>query len=114
MLKHWQSIPEKYVEEIAMYEHCDRDGHDRVIHVVEDQAMEWTQENLIEVNIDKTKKMVICFQRKELDVAQIIMQSSQIERVAAFKLLGIIFNNWLTWNKHVDYICQKPQQDYVF
>ncbi len=56
MPKHWQSIPEKYVDETAMYEDCDRDGHDREIHVVEDQAMEWTQENLMEVKIDKIKK----------------------------------------------------------
>ncbi len=89
-----------------MYEDCDTDGHDRKIEVAADEAMKCIFENLMEVNIDNIKGMVVYFGSKELDVAQIIKQGRQIERVAEFKLLGIIFNNRLTWDGHVDYICQ--------
>ncbi len=81
----------KYVDDSTVYEDCDKDGHDSKIQVAADQAMEWTQENLMEVNTDKTKEIVVYFGRKELEVPQIIMQDSQIERVSGLKLLGIIF-----------------------
>ncbi len=56
-----------------MYEDCDRDGHDSKIQVAADQAMECTQENLMKVNTDKAKEIVVYFVRKELEVPQIII-----------------------------------------
>ncbi len=61
----------------------------------------------MEANTDKTKDIMVYFGRKELEVPQIIMQDSQIERVFEFKLIGIIFNKQLTWDGHVDHICKK-------
>ncbi len=68
----------------------------------------------MEVNTDKTKEMVVYFDRKELEVLQIIMQGSQTERLSEFKLLGIIFKKQLTWDGHVDYICKKSSTRLYF
>ncbi len=67
----------KYVDDSTIYEDCDRDGHDSKIQVAADQAMEWTQENLMKVNTDKAKAMVAYFGRKELKIPQIIMWKVQ-------------------------------------
>ena len=57
----------------------------------------------------KTKEMVIHF-GKTLnceDVSSLTFSNSIIERVTSFKLLGVIFNNKLTWSDHVSYIISK-------
>ncbi len=47
-------------------------------------------------------------------VTQISMHGCQIKRVSEFRLLGISFNNWLTWYGQVGYTCQKASTRLYF
>ncbi len=64
------------------------------------------------LNIKKTKEMVIHIGLKSSvsDVPMLEVQEQHIERVATFKLLGVIFNSKLTWDDHVAYIVGKASK----
>jgi hypothetical protein len=97
----------KFVDDAALWEICDRAGEQSKIQKAADQASEWTQKNLMEENTDKTKELVIYFGKKELAIKPITMRGAEIERVHVFKELGLMINDKLTWEDHIDYICRK-------
>ncbi len=97
----------KYVDDSTIWEVCDRKGEDSQIQPAANQTIEWTENNLMETNTDKTKDMVIYYGKRELIAPPIMMNGYEIERVSTSKLLGVILNDTLTWRDHVDYICRK-------
>ncbi len=54
--------------------------------------------------------MVIYIGKKTLTLLPILMCGKPIELVSKFKLLGIFFNNKLTWDVQVEYVCSKPSR----
>ena len=70
---------------------------------------DWTRLNHMRINESKTKEMLIYFGSKyNPDVVRnITINSVDIERVATFKLLGVMFSNDLSWTEHVHYILKK-------
>lgn len=67
----------------------------------------WSKDNNLNPNPTKTKEMIIKFTQSELQLNPILLNDLEIERVDKSKLLGIIINNKLTWNDHVEYIYTK-------
>ena len=58
--------------------------------------------------------MLTYFGRKQLLPDPIVMNNHVIERVFEFKPLGIYFNNKLTWDDHINFICQKASKCLYF
>jgi len=61
------------------------------------------------VNWNKTKEMLLGSITKQSipDLSVDAMSSTVIHRVRSFKLLGVIIEDNLKWNNHVDFICKK-------
>ena len=97
----------KYVDDSTIWEVCNRDGSDSVLQTAADQASQWTDENNMILNTDKTKIMEIYFGKKPLNTQPVTVNGTPIECVNVFKLLGIMINSNLSWHNHVDYICSK-------
>jgi len=57
------------------------------------------------VNLKKTKEMIMGVNQNSFPLLEI--SGSEIERVTTFKLLGVIIDCNLKWNKHLDYLCLK-------
>ncbi len=70
------------------------------------QAVEWTNKNNMELNAD-IKGISIYFGHKALKIVPIKMNGNEIDCESFFKLLGIMINDSITWNNHIDYICGK-------
>ena len=64
----------------------------------------WMSHNCLEVNRLKTKCMLIHSSRRSPPPLNIVFDGSPIEQVKSFKLLGVIVDDNLKWNYHIDYI----------
>ena len=72
-------------------------------------AAEWTNNNDMNINFEKSKEMIISFSHGDLgnEVPNILIDGKVVERVDHVKLLGITLSNDLTWKMHVDNIVKK-------
>ena len=80
--------------------------------VADGQLKVWTPANRMVISTKKTKEMLIYFGHKYpvIAVPLLHIDDKPIERVSTYKLLGIIFNNRLTWDDHVEYIVSKASK----
>ena len=68
----------------------------------------------MQLNTDKTKEMLITFGKKPTQVAPIIINDHQIERVTSAKLLGVTLSNTLNWEQHINNVCAKGSKRLFF
>lgn len=73
-----------------------------------DNIEDWCTRNKLILNVSKTKAMFVTRKRNH-DIAQTFTKND-IEISTSIKILGVIFNNSLTWNNHVDNIVKKASQ----
>ena len=60
-----------------------------------------------QLNLEKTKELTISFCRFPQHFDPVTVDGTQIQATTASKLLGLIINNTLTWNNHVDSLIKK-------
>ena len=70
---------------------------------------EWMRKNKLEVNVGKTKIMLIRSVRKSIveENVKIEMQNKTLEVVEEIKYLGIIIDKNLSFTAHIDYVSKK-------
>ncbi len=90
----------KYVDDGTMYEVCivGSTSRSQYRYIV----INWSEENYMCINSDKTKEMLICFCRPNLHV-----NGNIAERVSTSKVLCIIVSDDLFWNAHVQSLVTK-------
>jgi len=66
----------------------------------------WLKLNKLSLNLSKTKAMLFSRQRT-IPLPEIFIDSHQVEFVNNFKFLGIVLQQNLKWNTHVDMISKK-------
>ena len=71
---------------------------------------EWLEINKLSINVDKTKYMIFHNHQRKIDMfdhLQLKINNLPIKRTTTFNFLGIVINEFLTWNDHITYISQK-------
>ena len=86
------------------------------MQTIADAAVDWSKNNNMQLNGDKTKEMIITFRRtcKNSATPPVLIGDKEVERVTTFKLLGCIISSQLTWSAHVDYLISKGSQRLYF
>jgi hypothetical protein len=79
------------------------------MQLVADQVADWSDANLLNINVKKTKEMLVGPITK-LPPPPIALFDQCIERVTSYKLLGVSVTNSLNWDQHVDDICSKANK----
>lgn len=78
----------------------------------------WLSDNDLEVNISKSKFMIIGkpYNLRNLNVinSSIVIDNEQLERVRHLKHLGVIIDECLFFNKHAEYVAKKMSQKIHF
>lgn len=78
------------------------------------ETMEWSAENRMVLNDSKTKVMLVTGKRlvKRMDdsLLRVRMNSFELEQVDVFNLLGIRIDSLLTFDQHVEKLCEKVAQ----
>ncbi|KAK0146668.1 RNA-directed DNA polymerase from mobile element jockey [Merluccius polli] len=74
----------------------------------------WCSDNFLQVNVKKTKEMLIDFSKKGILVSPSEINGEQIERVSSYKYLGIEIDDKLCFNHCAQTKCKKLQQRMLF
>ena len=90
--------------------------NDDTLQACADYLVHWTQSNGMIINTNKTKKILICFNKKvnTNGIPQLCIHGSNIDRVTNFKLLGVFISSDLSWDSHATYMLQKVQNDVLY
>ena len=79
------------------------------------KLVDWCSENNLELNVSKTKEMIIDFRTSSKSpVLPLFINGSQDEIVDKFKFLGITISNDLKWETHLIKCLKKAQQRLFF
>ena len=101
-----------YVDDSTIFEICNQSR----ASVTQDSAnitAQWSSDNDMRINTNKTKEMVICFCKDRTYVESlpyIDINGTDIERVTQAKVLGVTISSDLRWNAHVGEIVAKARK----
>jgi hypothetical protein len=79
-----------------------------------DSTLNWCKENNLELNVTKTKELVIDFRKSKNEKASVIINGQSVEQVDSFKLLGTFISNDLKWHVNSVDIVKKARQRLYF
>ena len=98
----------KYVDDSTLFQLCEMNSISLMQESV-NIAAEWTNNNDMKINSEKSKEIIISFSHGDLcnEVPTILIDGKFVERVDHVKLLGITLSNDLTWKRHVENIVKK-------
>ncbi|ELU16033.1 hypothetical protein CAPTEDRAFT_71093, partial [Capitella teleta] len=68
---------------------------------------EWCTANSLKINVSKCNCMLFGEKRGAQSGGAVKMNNAEVHRVTEFKLLGIIIDDKLKWNHHIDYVSRK-------
>ena len=80
---------------------------------VED-LIEWCDRNYLELNVTKTKEVVINFRKAKVNMDPIVIRGQPVEIVTNYKYLGTIIDNKLDWSPNIEACCKKANQRMYF
>ena len=69
----------------------------------------WCQNNYLDLNVNKTKEMIIDFRSKPSPVTDLFIDGTKVERVTEYKYLGTVIDDKLTFKANTDAIHKKSQ-----
>ena len=104
----------KYVDDTSIWESTNISGSTSKLQQAADQVITWSAANRMQLNTDKTKEMTIYFGRKPLTFQNVSIEGEPIESVTTCKLLGVLINDKLTWDEHINYITSKANKRLYF
>ena len=80
-----------------------KDVCDVTLQTAADYLVSWAHNNGMTINTNKTKELIICFNKKvnAEDVPPLCINGNNIERVATLILLGVFVSSDLSWDYHV-------------
>lgn len=77
------------------------------------EVLNWSADNLMNVNFGKTKELIIGTLKNNPPPA-LSDEKNIIERVHSYKLLGVLVDDNLKWNRHVNSICARASSRLYF
>jgi len=95
-----------YADDIQVYLSCNRTDILNCVHKLNSIMAKislWASNNSLQINPSKSKCIIIhkkCFSTE--NVPQIMLNNQRVEYVTSAKNLGLIFNNTLSWNDHIN------------
>jgi hypothetical protein len=101
----------KYVDDTTCVSESGDPLDDSFQHAA-DFLVSWCSSNGMTINVPKTKEMLIHFGKiyPVQTIPNACINETAVERVRTFKLLGVVFNDQLTWTDHVSYIISKASK----
>ena len=64
----------------------------------------WLKVNKLSLNVGKTKIMIFHRKRRHMPELKVLIDGCNIECVSSFNFLGIMSDQGLSWNNHVDLV----------
>ena len=88
---------------------------DQLLHgsVIND-FVSWCDKSFLQINVSKTKDMIISFRKSKPCPALTSIKGAEIELVDSYKYLGVVVDNKLCFDAHVASTTKKVQQRLYF
>ena len=93
----------------GLIEHDESDNRHQV-----DELVMWCDANNLELNVSKTKEIIVDFRRNKTPLTPLFINGAEVEIVDTFTFLGMRITGDLTWHVHVGYCVKKAQQRLFF
>ena len=74
----------------------------------------WCKESYLDLNIVKTKEMVVDFRKNPPPVPELIIDDVAVERVAEYRYLGTVLDNNLTFDRNVDTVVHNKCHSLIY
>ena len=90
---------------------CDKSFDELSLKLNDDAGhiYKWCQQNKMVINTEKTKCMLICSKQRQTTLdsrnLNVTMNNQLLGSTTSEKLLGVRIDANLTWNVHIDYVC---------
>ena len=106
----------KYVDDTVTWERCPVTGRDSRLQAIADETDAWLVCNGMQLNVDKTKELIVSFSRKYPpdDIPSITITDKELERITCANVQGVYISSDLSWRSHVDYICPSVSKRLYF
>ena len=79
-----------------------RQGEEGEYRTLVDNFVEWSEQNHLRLNVDKTREMVIHFRRKKKPSPPLPMRGEVVEEVEDYRYLGVVIDNRLDWKSNTE------------
>ena len=90
-------------------------GDESVYRGEVDRLVSWCSDNNLELNVKKTKEMIVDFRKKKgAPLQPLVINSQAVEMVDNFKFLGTVIDSDLKWEDNCTAIVKKAQQRLYF
>lgn len=76
--------------------------------------VEWCGNNHLQLNVTKTKELVIDFRRKKTQLTPLCISGGNVEIVDSYKYLGVYIDNKLNWTKNMEALYRTGQIQLYF
>ena len=86
-----------------------RSEHLRTTEYIKD-INNWTEKNLMKLNEKKTKQMIFNFSKDKQFTTEIQLKGESLEIVEEVKLLGVIIDKNLKWDRNTKYLVKKANK----
>ena len=96
----------KYADDTALTGKILNDNHTPFLEAV-NRFVDWCDQNYLELNVSKTKEMLIDFRKNKTVPDPVTLKGKVVERVVTFKYLGATIDDSLSWSENTDSIVSK-------
>ena len=104
-----ESCTWKYVDDVSLSEGLVR-NRNSTIQTSLDTVVSWSSSNWMKLNAKKCKEMRICFLKEPIELPLLKIDDQQLELVTSHKVLGLVIQNNLKWNNHIESIVTKASK----
>ena len=99
----------KYVDDVSLSEGLIGNSNSNIQTSLNSVAS-WSHSNWMKPNDKKGKEMRLCFLKEPINLPHLKIDDQQLELVTSHKVLGLVIQNNLKWNNHIEYIVTKASK----
>ena len=102
----------KYADDTALVGRCV--NNDTEYRQEVERFVTWCSSNYLELNVKKTKEMIVDFRKIPCNYEPLIINNEAVEIVHSYKYLGTIIDNRFNFNEHVEKLYKKGRSRMYF
>ena len=99
----------KYFDDVSLSKGLVRNSNSTIQTSLNTVAT-WSSSNWMKLNVKKCKEMRICFLKDPIEFPHLKIDNQRLELVTSHKILGLVIQNNLKWNNHIESIVAKASK----
>ncbi|TWW53679.1 hypothetical protein D4764_0152530 [Takifugu flavidus] len=93
---------------------CVENGQEDEYRDLVESFVRWSRENLLQLNMTKTKEMVVDLSKSKCPPSPVCISGKDVEIVSFYRFLGVQLDNKLEWSTNTDAVYKKAMSRLYF